>query len=499
MNFYPLKRHKVNSLGSAHPTLLTQTLQNAIETRERTVIRAWVDGFLPTAPLMAAEDVFGQLERIGTNTAIGHNGLVENDTSSSNIEIEHFDSSEINTSEFAIARSTFFQFGSSEDSISDYRFKNTRLEENSVSKVSSLIINSLARTFSEISLSEVGEAHIAVQNGGVTENGTSKINTSENSTTKILVGKSALTHIGSREISFFDNDFTSANFFITELQSRQVESSKVSLPSIVSIQQLNSSNLSHDNTSLLTSIYSTAQSIWQTTTPINLNFAITNLPTGQLAEATITGYDTYGRPNTATITLDDDGNGLCWFIDTTPQDNSEFRAGSGGDYFTANPDSQAYGKYDLLTTILHEMGHTLGIIKGYSEFDKYVRNNKFVTASGTEITLTPDGSHLDPTFHPYDLMNTRLKTGIRKLPSAMDWAIIDALNSGVGSRVSGVGTITAPLTAGALLALTNGDFTTTTGWNIEGATNILNGTATLTAELVGWAMPRLLTLCLFRG
>ncbi|WP_232432149.1 Ig-like domain-containing protein [Chamaesiphon minutus] len=218
--------------------------------------------------------------------------------------------------------------------------------------------------------------------------------------------------------------------------------------SLVTSQQFFSSHPSHGNTSLLTSIYSTAQSIWHTKTSINLAFDITNLPTGQLAEATITGYDNLGRPNTATITIDDDANGVGWFIDSTPQDNIEF---TGTDmYFQAAPNSAASGKYDLLTTILHEMGHTLGIINGYSEFDKYIKGRQFITDTFT-ATLTPDGSHLDTTFHPYDLMNTSLKPGVRKLPSALNLAMIDAINSGVGGWVSGVGTVNpAHLTAGAL-------------------------------------------------
>jgi hypothetical protein len=128
----------------------------------------------------------------------------------------------------------------------------------------------------------------------------------------------------------------------------------------------------HDNTSLLTSIYSTAQTLWHTTTPINFNFEITNLPTGQLAEGTITSYNSNGTPKTATITIDDDANGVGWFVDSTPGDSSEFQGvgmyGSGGvgEYFQATANSTAAGKYDLLTTILHEMGHTLGIIKGSS-------------------------------------------------------------------------------------------------------------------------------------
>jgi Bacterial Ig domain len=49
--------------------------------------------------------------------------------------------------------------------------------------------------------------------------------------------------------------------------------------------------------------------------------------------------------------------------------------------------------------------------------------------------------------------------------------------------VSGVGTVNpAHLTAGALIGITNGDFTTPTTWNTAGATNIINGTATLTEQ-----------------
>jgi hypothetical protein len=265
--------------------------------------------------------------------------------------------------------------------------------------------------------------HVGSSENGSAEGGIGEINSKQNSILKVTIDDSSTRKVNIAEISTpKDTTFQGVTklsisgvkevggqqFIIsnpTQIQPTEIQSTEVSLPSLVSSQQLFSGNLSHDNTSLLTSIYSTAQTLWHTNTDLNLNFTITNLPTGQLAEATITGYDTSGRPNTATISIDTDANGVGWFIDPTPQDNSEFRAGTGT-YFTAAPNSAAAGKYDLLTAILHEMGHTLGFINGYSEFDKYVRNNKFVTASGTEITLTPDGSHLDrsiassQTFNP---------------------------------------------------------------------------------------------------
>jgi hypothetical protein len=178
---------------------------------------------------------------------------------------------------------------------------------------------------------------------GITHNTTAKVSTSQINTTQILPSPVSNTNTREGEIS---------------------SSGSIEVQSFGIVQTFHNISLQIQNIELA------ALSLWQqqlhSTTPIKLNFAITNLPTGQLAEATITSYNPNGTPNTATITLDDDGNGVGWFIDTTPQDNSEFRAGSGGDYFTANPDSQAYGKYDLLTTILHKMGHTLGIINGYS-------------------------------------------------------------------------------------------------------------------------------------
>jgi len=75
----------------------------------------------------------------------------------------------------------------------------------------------------------------------------------------------------------------------------------------------------------------------------------------------------------------------------------------------ATPDSPAHGKYDLLTTILHESAHLYGFIAGYQPYDTYRQTSPYA--------FTPDGSHLDTTLYPHDLMNTHLRPGLRKLPS----------------------------------------------------------------------------------
>lgn len=47
--------------------------------------------------------------------------------------------------------------------------------------------------------------------------------------------------------------------------------------------------------------------------------------------------------------------GFGWFIDSTPEDDEEFTGG------TAVVDSPAAGRMDLLTAVMHELGHSLGL------------------------------------------------------------------------------------------------------------------------------------------
>jgi len=60
-----------------------------------------------------------------------------------------------------------------------------------------------------------------------------------------------------------------------------------------------------------------------------------------------------------TILIDSNAAGYGWFIDSTPYDNEEFTLGSAG--LQAAGDSAASGRMDLLTAVLHELGHVLGL------------------------------------------------------------------------------------------------------------------------------------------
>ena len=76
-----------------------------------------------------------------------------------------------------------------------------------------------------------------------------------------------------------------------------------------------------------------------------------------------------GRANGFTITIDDDAGGSGgWFVDATPGQDEEF-VPTGDLAFGAIPDSAAADRYDLLTAVMHEQGHVLGLedLRGGSE------------------------------------------------------------------------------------------------------------------------------------
>lgn len=69
--------------------------------------------------------------------------------------------------------------------------------------------------------------------------------------------------------------------------------------------------------------------------------------------------DALGRAVSGTIYIDADAAGYGWFVDTTPGDNSEFQVESQLSLI-ALPDTDAAGRVDLWSVIMHELGHLLG-------------------------------------------------------------------------------------------------------------------------------------------
>jgi len=85
------------------------------------------------------------------------------------------------------------------------------------------------------------------------------------------------------------------------------------------------------------------------------------------------------------VVVDVNAAGHGWFIDATPSDDKEF-SNKSGDELRATSSSPAYGRIDLLTVVMHEVGHLLGF------------------------------THDDPAAGA--VMDDMLSTGVRRLPPA---------------------------------------------------------------------------------
>ncbi|MCW2205021.1 hypothetical protein ABIF21_003808 [Bradyrhizobium elkanii] len=70
-----------------------------------------------------------------------------------------------------------------------------------------------------------------------------------------------------------------------------------------------------------------------------------------------------GQEGAGHITIDTDAARHGWFIDPTPSDNFEFAhaVNAAGTDLLTDPSTAAAGHLDLLTTVVHELGHVLGL------------------------------------------------------------------------------------------------------------------------------------------
>ena len=121
-----------------------------------------------------------------------------------------------------------------------------------------------------------------------------------------------------------------------------------------------------------------------------------------------------GSSTAGSITLDSNAAGFSWFIDATPGEDSEY-SGSGT-HLTAIPGTVPAIRIDLLTTVMHELGHQIGLVDSY--------------ASGDNDNLM------------YGLINP----GERRLPGA------DDVDDATGAPVSSLAFALSPVTLGTIPA-----------------------------------------------
>jgi len=94
-----------------------------------------------------------------------------------------------------------------------------------------------------------------------------------------------------------------------------------------------------------------------------------------------------------TIMIDVNAAGHGWFVDLTPGDDNEFSDEDGDGVLVASTDTLASGRMDLLTVVMHEIGHVLGF------------------------------EDLDAEEYPRDLMSATLAAGVRRLDIEADQSV----------------------------------------------------------------------------
>jgi hypothetical protein len=67
-----------------------------------------------------------------------------------------------------------------------------------------------------------------------------------------------------------------------------------------------------------------------------------------------------GSAGAGVVQIDINGAGHGYFVDDSPLDDSEFALLAAGGGLQADEDSAAFGRIDLLSAVLHELGHILG-------------------------------------------------------------------------------------------------------------------------------------------
>ena len=93
---------------------------------------------------------------------------------------------------------------------------------------------------------------------------------------------------------------------------------------------------------------------------VDFSSALSALPGLTLSVAALPGAS-LGQTSGTALTLDTDAAGHGWYIDYTPYLNEEYLATSNPNEWIAKSGSEAEGKMDMLSVLLHEYGHSLGL------------------------------------------------------------------------------------------------------------------------------------------
>ena len=191
-----------------------------------------------------------------------------------------------------------------------------------------------------------------------------------------------------------------------------------------------------NNDPALNALLKEAMSIWQSALgrplPLLPTVVVAALPAGVLGETYVANWAPDGKATDATILLSPNAAGVGWYDDPigTP-DPGVFTQSSGNNTSAAQPGSPAYGHYDLLTSLLHEIGHVEGFLPNDPSFEQHVETlngSQMFVGPGISAALIDSDQELSPSVYAHDLMSATLAPSVQELPSALDVQIIDVIN-----------------------------------------------------------------------
>ncbi|WP_169977665.1 hypothetical protein [Tautonia rosea] len=153
--------------------------------------------------------------------------------------------------------------------------------------------------------------------------------------------------------------------------------------------------------------------------------AFSTLDMGDTLGLATVRFDASG-PFEATIQLDADGGGRGWYVDPTPADDLEFARAATSTFLVGGPSDQ----FDLLSTVVHEIGHALGF---GIDFSNRLAAGLSPMPGGRMLYQGPTGvravfntavDHLDPIEHAYDLLTADAFVGTRAYPTALNLQLL---------------------------------------------------------------------------
>ncbi len=201
----------------------------------------------------------------------------------------------------------------------------------------------------------------------------------------------------------------------------------------------------------LIDIVDAAARIWEAVyrDPVTITIYFGWSPTGDAGTHSL--VDQGGIPNRERIgiILFDNSGAAHFYLDPTPASNEEYRhrrveyQDLGGGFVNVarlyeEPVGEALGRIDLLSVVVHEMGHALGLCAANDSFRRSAANGVIEIAAdlpfaGTVVPLASNRygitSHFDVLRVTYGSVMAGIAADERRLPSALD-ILVDAEISG---------------------------------------------------------------------